>query len=487
MDPVHSPLIECRHCGNSERSAGWDRSTDLTCTMCRSVILPADPALAAKRAARMAAEETANAAKDPMKRLHRLTGSLANLGVDPLSDEIDGGTAPEPPPPAPTPPRASRMVDQVLEMKARRKAEQAVGLEEESLSVAETPDWETDRHEGLAMPQAASEKRAAKKHRRKKWILKQQGAANPGSLKLPAWTGQAMAGFGGLIMAGLLLWLVVSILSSRSRSVGPAGGSGAGDGSSLGSDKIIQLARQFAEAKTTEERLKLVRDPQKMKPLVEAYHPTIGFGKLRQIKPFGGGTDGSSPYEIFMATYDDEHSRLVCVLTTPEGLRVDWEAFSRQGTVTPEQLADGTAVKGEVRVLGSPSNYYNYRFNDDKKWLALQLSNSDWKDALTGYARVGSPEAEILRRVWNDPRVTYRLLLEIETDGDSGTQGQVVIKRVLALGWVRGTVAADEATSSHPGASEISTSVLPFGANEGPDAPRPTNSIEAPGGTPSRD
>jgi hypothetical protein len=126
------------------------------------------------------------------------------------------------------------------------------------------------------------------------------------------------------------------------------------------------------------------------------------------------------------------------VVNEPGGeMKVDWEAYSRQGTVTPDGLVSGAAAGGEVRALVTRSRYYNYGFRDETRWLAFDLANSDWEQPLTGYAAIGTPTAAILQTL-GSAEGPQRVVLEIAVEGDSGRHRQVVVKRVLAVGWVKG-------------------------------------------------
>jgi len=411
----------------------------------------ADPVLAA---AALEEEKAAAAAKakasraDPILRLQRLMGGVGDAGLDPLAEEDDGPE--EPPVPLPPPePKAPRLVDEILERREREQALEADGAAGGGAAAPEAgPGWESSRPK----PGGPS---GRQKRRRKVWVLKQAGAEGSTRLHLPSWAFGVIAGVGCLVVAASLVWVLVSVFYSKSRSVGAenTGGNGKQTQSAarVEAAKVADAVNRFVNARTVDERLLLVRDPVRVRPLVESFEPKVGLGKVTAVNPFGTGTDGRNPYDIFVATFEDDRSRLVCVVRTPSGPVVDWEAFSRQGTVTPEALLSGSATAGEVRVLAKATHYFNYGFKDDGTWIALDLSNSDWSQSMTGYARRGGPSANLLLKTWGNPNESRRLLLEVATENDSGCHAQVVIRKVLALGWVKGETAAEDATPDRPG------------------------------------
>ena len=451
MEQVPASLVDCPQCGNSEQTAGWDQRHDLLCSICGARLALADPVLAA---AALEEEKAAAAAKakasraDPILRLQRLMGGGGDAGLDPLVDEDDGPQ--DQPLPAPPPePRAPRLLDEILERREREQALAADGGAEEGPAAAEAePSWESSR----AKPGVPA---GRQKRRRKVWVLKPAGAEGSTRLHLPSWAFGVIAGVGCLLVAACLVWVLVSMFYSKSRSVGVEDTAGPGKGAPSAAraeaGKVADVVNRFVNARTMDERLAVVRDPDRVRPLVESFEPKVGLGKATALNPFGGGTDGRNPYDIFVATFEDNRSRLVCVVRTPSGPLVDWEAFSRQGTVTPEALLSGSATAGEMRVLAKPTNYFNYGFKDDGTWLALDLANSDWSQSLTGYVRRGGPAANLLLKTWANPNEARRLLLEVAAENDSGRHAQVVIRKILALGWVKGETAVEDATPDHPG------------------------------------
>ncbi|MEM8956042.1 MAG: hypothetical protein AAGD22_17940 [Verrucomicrobiota bacterium] len=214
----------------------------------------------------------------------------------------------------------------------------------------------------------------------------------------------------------------------------------------------MDVARGFLEAENLEERLRWTRLPDLVGELIgggevaaELGAYPIGFRGLRFMTR---ARAGSMEYHLFhVIMEEDGGSRLIAVVETSEGRRVDWETFVRYQPVGwDEILSQGTG--GEVvpvRAFVSASDYYNYEYADGEKWSCYEIISPDIEGRLFGYAARDSEFDESLRHYLEARRgadgraLQQRVILKIrgEEEGVGRVNRQVEIADLEQYGWVR--------------------------------------------------
>ena len=195
-----------------------------------------------------------------------------------------------------------------------------------------------------------------------------------------------------------------------------------------------EVAEKFTEADTTAERLKWVRDPDRVAPLVEAFYGE-GPGareKVVDVKPMGAAQTPEFAYQRFQAKLDDGASRLVAVVLSEDGAKVDFDCYARHGSASWPDLLAGKATV--MRLFVKPGTYYNYTFSDDQAWRGFVASSPDLEEPFFVYVRRGSEEAKRLAAV-RTPRPT-RVTVGLRSLKGSHQQRQFEVKAVHAQGWV---------------------------------------------------
>lgn len=87
------------------------------------------------------------------------------------------------------------------------------------------------------------------------------------------------------------------------------------------------------------------------------------------------------------------------------------------------------------RVKCENSDYYNYKFADDRTWQAFRLESPDGERTLYGYVPRDSPLAKEMTPL--DPEVRLSTLtLRLRYPEGAERADQVVVDRVVTTGWV---------------------------------------------------
>lgn len=196
------------------------------------------------------------------------------------------------------------------------------------------------------------------------------------------------------------------------------------------------LARQFLEATTVDEVLRLVREPGRAEARLRKFHPDgkieapgmAGFNIYADVLRDGPGIS------VRVQTRDYMEKSLV-FFETAEGLRIDWESWAAWSEMSWEEFLKEKPVVGKVfRVLLSPRDYYNFEFADDQKWQSYRLESADGEHAVYGYSERGTVTHSQLRMPPDSKQAPMMVLLKFPETGTA--RDQVMIDRVIAEGWV---------------------------------------------------
>jgi len=196
------------------------------------------------------------------------------------------------------------------------------------------------------------------------------------------------------------------------------------------------LAKRFLTATRVDDLLPLVRSPW------ETGSKMTSFYSDGKITPEGLSTfnsqndiirDGNS-YTVALLTREFEEKSMAFV-STPEGLRIDWESWVGWSEMAWDQFIESKPVTPKLfRVNLTKVEYYNMEFSDDIKWQSHRLVSLDGTHAIYGYSERGSVINSQLHIPPESTSATYTLMLRFP-DG-AGARDQVIIDQVLAAGWV---------------------------------------------------
>ena len=195
------------------------------------------------------------------------------------------------------------------------------------------------------------------------------------------------------------------------------------------------VATSFAYAKTVGERLEHVLDASN----VEAYPEQARTAIPTRITAFGMGNAGDVRYAQYKALFSDGGLRLIAVVPTEGGPKVDWDCYARFGTAEWPDILEGEVDKAEVRVLVRPSAYYNYSFSDDKEWAAYEISSPDFDGSIFAYVHRDEDDGIALGGIFSRSNgKPVRLIVELTKSAEGLSHRQFVISDLGNVGWVKG-------------------------------------------------
>jgi hypothetical protein len=199
-----------------------------------------------------------------------------------------------------------------------------------------------------------------------------------------------------------------------------------------------KVASSFLSEADPEKRLKWVRNAEEIRTRLSKFSEEAGSAAGEIDRVLGHKVDGGRTMTGFVVAFPTGNLRLLEVVGTPDGPRVDWDAYALYGTATWEDLISGKAERAVVRVFCEPSTERPEPFGDQEKWTGYRMSSPDLPQVTLGFAAVGKVREERMKQViLGAPRYRERFTLEIVRH-EGKDEPLFEITRCLAVGWILG-------------------------------------------------
>lgn len=217
---------------------------------------------------------------------------------------------------------------------------------------------------------------------------------------------------------------------------------------------------EFLNAANVDERLELVRDRERVEPLMRAYYERHGDGPIgfRQIAPSGtlAFRDSLAVVEVVM---EDWSQRQIAFDLGSDPPPVDWESFVGYSDMSIVELREHQPPEPQLlRALVQWLNpgFYAFDFADEEALDSYVISDAETGDYLYGYAVRLEPVATRLRELSASSSARpFLAVLKVRFPDNPRTDNQIWIDEVLAEGWVLavedgGESGQSEATEEEP-------------------------------------
>lgn len=251
----------------------------------------------------------------------------------------------------------------------------------------------------------------------------------------------------GVILAGVIVWGIyetskgeakVEEMTRQARTTVEEEAASTAEATRL-VDRVEVVLAEYLKAETVEEILPWVRDPERVRPLIEDW---LARNPKKSAKFKRLGTFQPSLLERFWlvrAEMEDAPSQHVHLEQTGDAeVKVDWESH-----VCYQPMAWDDYVSGrpddralDFRVWVSPDTHFSHEFADSSRWACFRLGAKDSDEWLYGYAAADSDIARHLKftaRVSPGGRAPFILKLRVPAAATS-PRG-VVIESVVCQGW----------------------------------------------------
>ncbi len=200
-----------------------------------------------------------------------------------------------------------------------------------------------------------------------------------------------------------------------------------------------ELAERFTSSIPPEEKVPLVINPGEIEEEVLKFFRE-GAGSREVVKevsePVGFAT-ARGVYEGFKIDFENAPPRVLCVLITEEGGKVDFKSYARWNSVPWKKIVAGEAERvDELRVKVDPGNYYNGDHSDDGKWFHLIASTDGEEETLDLYVKRGGLAERILKDMLRIGKNAVTITVKV-VDGP-GSKPVLELEKLVALGWNEG-------------------------------------------------
>jgi hypothetical protein len=196
------------------------------------------------------------------------------------------------------------------------------------------------------------------------------------------------------------------------------------------------LARKFLAAQTVEELRGLIRHPEVSIPRIMKLHPDgrINLGGLRKFNPSEQIRQSGNLISTTVRT-NELDERLIVFIITPEGVQIDWESWEGWCEMSWQEFMSTRPAEGKIfRVKLNDTNYYNFDFSNESKWISYTLLSRDEQHQIYGYIERNSAlEPELAGIQKSSDRF---LTLSLKFPPNSTSNNQVIIERIVSDGWV---------------------------------------------------
>ncbi|MGK0184680.1 MAG: hypothetical protein ACI9R3_000454 [Verrucomicrobiales bacterium] len=194
------------------------------------------------------------------------------------------------------------------------------------------------------------------------------------------------------------------------------------------------LAVDFLRANTLPKKLALIRDPNAMADHIIQYYN----GSPNRPERYSSITPITDTYPTqgvkkFYVTSDGDQ-RILAIVDTSEGPKVDWPTYSRMSDVDWETFRKGDDSRPKkFRVQITELDYYAGEFADPKLYKCFQISSPELYRDLFGYAERGSETEKNLSNF--SALVKRRCVLELAPPASPDAR-QLHITGLVTQDWV---------------------------------------------------
>ena len=205
-------------------------------------------------------------------------------------------------------------------------------------------------------------------------------------------------------------------------------------------DQIQNVIEAYLEAETVEEKLKYVRMPARVRPLMEDYY------KAQPLVPTSAGVVyhfepvavGNYPFVFLKMALKKGGTVMLLLEETQDGeVKVDWESQVAYQVMTLDEFVEKRPTEGvEFRVLVEYDEYYSFEFSDSDRYVSLMIKERDDPGFLFGYVeRYSDTHDQLIEILGKERGVMKPMILKVRfLPGGRGAR-TVLVEEVVSPGW----------------------------------------------------
>ncbi|WP_035614961.1 hypothetical protein [Haloferula sp. BvORR071] len=207
-------------------------------------------------------------------------------------------------------------------------------------------------------------------------------------------------------------------------------------------DAVEKTVRDYLAADTMSAILPLVRDPERVKPLIEDFwkrKPPVKTKYLR-LGLFRPETLDGKPFWVVQAEVGGgQMQSLLLEQIGDDQVKVDWETNVCYQPIPWDRYVKGRPTGAmDFRVWITRDVHFSHEFSDSGKWRCFRLSTRDSDEMLYGYAQAGSEVVRALEAYCDSaPGNVATAILSLRVLEQSASPRGVVIEKMVEPRWVK--------------------------------------------------
>lgn len=208
-------------------------------------------------------------------------------------------------------------------------------------------------------------------------------------------------------------------------------------------DRIDTTIRAFFAANNVDALSRLVRQPERVRPLMEAYYgakPIPSNRHLRTKLLQSLTLDNRANFWMASVELEDHssHNLILEILDSGEA-RIDWETLVCHQPLKWDRFATerpaGTSY--DLRVYVEPDNFFSHEFADSDRWSCFRLSALGSEEKLFGYANANAELSQQLTAILNkNPGRKTSMILRLTIPEGLQSRRGVVIEKIVSPRWI---------------------------------------------------
>lgn len=208
-------------------------------------------------------------------------------------------------------------------------------------------------------------------------------------------------------------------------------------------EAVESTIRGYLAADTLEEILPLIRDPERVKPLIaETWKRTppvpMKYQRMPLFRP--DSLNGKLFWVVQAEVEDGPPQSLLLEQISDTEVKVDWETHVCYQPIPWDRYVKErpTGEALEFRVQAVRDVLYSHEFSDDSKWVCFRLTARDSYEHVFGYAPVGSEAARLLGAYCDAAHgAPVATILKLRVPEQASSARGVVIEAMVEPRWAR--------------------------------------------------
>ena len=206
--------------------------------------------------------------------------------------------------------------------------------------------------------------------------------------------------------------------------------------------EMEELVASFLKAETIEEKVKFVRHPKRVLPLMETYYKTHEVKSLtfKETAEYHVAALNKRPFIALSVEVEGGGGGLIPILLEDldEGVLVDWESYVCYQPIAPEEyIKERPTSLTSLRVYATVDHFFTYEFSDEKEYDCYRLTFRGSEESLFGYVERDGEVAKDFLAVFPDrsSKKKLPLILNVRFLEGSKASRSVLIEGVESRLW----------------------------------------------------